>query len=1531
MKLITHTQTFTGGVNTVLAARLMNNNQASYILNCNVLSSAEGNVGIITSPKGTIPVQVALPEGENLTIGMCLNEESNKMYYAVWNALGYHSWYEFDYISLTVKLIFQSITFTGNVDILKWEKGKFILHSNIIDNNLLYWTMDGHPARKLNIQKSLERSVDGYGTVILDEYVRAAKKTSKLVPQTEYFTNPNIPTNSVYRNLFKFAVRYIYDDGEYSVFSDFSSVAVPSEEAVTGTLGVPKINNGIYVRVQTGGMLVKKIEIAMQRTDQDSVLETPSAWVSVVVLDKDVLGIPNNSEYAYEFYNNNTYLFLSPEEVNKQQSDFPKNPLLQEYTNNRIVYGNFKFGFPSVKIDMSAEVIYEDLFVPDGTANVLNNPSLVYTFIDHAYEKGGFLGGGGGWRSTIGRITVGPDVKSGNVFVVSFINDPFSVTITATLSDDSRTIAAKIRSAFTTHGRMNGSKGSYVRDIVTDVSGFTSFEFRVWNQWNADYIGVNTSVTPVNYSTLKDTGNSVLNEKLGSSYRYALRYEDQDDGRSLAYGGGGVVSINTINQLGSIKKASTILTINHKAPSWATHYSIVRTLNLTHSDYIQFLVQKVVTVTTTVLGEEYHDVMLGSMYQYNKVHPNSTLNYEFKKGDRIRLLKTVEGSTWTVPPVVVEYEVMDFFPEIANIVQANITVDGSAKVLTTPDSNNIGNNIVIAGHERVIISVESDGYILNSPISVNGADSEAPEVLGGFTIINRNGVLRIKMDPDYPIVANGVDKFSLVEVYKPTQTFTDISNEGYYDIGYKFEIYQDGSNYYHRGNNQDQTASEPAKIKIGGIGNYVRNRELITNDSVTNPQSKVTSIEDPSYSDFYVSSLSSYGRPTRLDDSRGEVTFDSSFIWSDPFIEDTNINGLNLFKSTNRVDYNDKYGSSQRIIFYEGRMYIFKYLKIGWVPVMGSIFTDTEGVPSVAISTKLLPDKMEYFLWEGGVASNPESVVKEGNNIHGVSPTSEVIFEIGGAGVVPTSKIYGIDNFAREIITGASKAGMPIVGSINRKNNQYVIMIPEYDIPSYSDEINVSNSWIVPVEDSEIYQIVTVPDNGSLSLSDGVFTYSPNTGFSGMDYFTYKTAGGITRQVCINVLPEDTQLVWKPGGQYCVVSGGTRTGFVGYSILEEYDNISETYTGQVKPNAVGDPDYEAPFEDLEICPIGLEYVKIGTLSRINNQTIMFNITSVESFNVVVKVGNEYSGAIISETGVVASGEHELVIPSGSTDASLFLVVDSSAYSSVSKFHAYGAYFKSARFTDLPNLLELVLDQSTISQSHNLPFITLDVIGNISLTKLWVIHHRLSSINLNTNVNIVDLKLNIGLTLASLTIGSWPVIQRIDVSECLFTRQLYSSAFVDQLIQSFNAVVPELGGVYYLKYGANNASGVEPSQSSSIYYNSLVDKGVTIIGRPPKPIVQSVWLTLNLLTNHNSVRADFILDESLSVPISITVFGTLVDVNGNLTSINDLVIMEAGMAYYGKDYFTGSGFDIEATEISIENVLPNPAGGIQINY
>lgn len=1518
-KKLIHRQVFTEGMNTVLAAELMKSTQYIYALNCDIVSSNEGNLGIISNIKGTVEVPVDLPEGENKTIGVVLDEESNCMYFAVWNSLSFHTWYQFDISSNTVKSILQSITDTGGTNIFNWSEDSVILHADIVRNNLLYWAVEGDHARKFNISKALDKTDTGYGTIILDDFTRAYKKTSVFPPEAEYFTNEDIFNNSVYGYLFKFSIQYIYDDGEESAFSDWSRVPIPTEENSAGYVGVPNMNNGIRVRMLTGGKLVEKIRVVMKKTDLEG---GETVWVNIVVLDKGVLDIPDDSEYEYDFYNNNSYLGIDQTEVIRPQSYLPRMPKLQAFTNNTMVYGNFKIGYPKIDVDFSASVSYSDLFIPSETENQTNNPFINVVIIDTYYEDGSFLARG--WRHTVAEVVIGNDVRRGNVFrMIGRASNSVKIdkTVVATANDDSRSIAAQFYSYMANHERIRIG-GAWIEPVTRDSTGISRFRFDFRGETGDSYLTFQYSAQPVTFNSLKNTGNSVVNEKMGAALRYALYYEDDDGRKTLAYGNNEIVDIDTINDQGGIKQVKTSIRINHMAPSWASRYGIVRTKNLKQLTFIQVLVQSIQNVTTTSLGEEYHDLSLASLYTYQQVNPNATIRYEFKKGDRVRFVGLMTNGVQSYPSNVIDYEVLDYFPEVRHIINENVVTNGTAEVVTSVNSNYIGSSIIIGGIEREILGIRSsnDGYILNAVIGTS-------QTYPSYEIVNRRGVIRIKISDQYPITINPSNNiYPIVEIYTPYQSLSNSENENYYDIGYKFDIV-DG---YHIGNEQDQSAGVPAIINVEGLDNYVRNRPLATNTSITNPNMTLGMVEDPSFSDFYISDLSSYGRATVLDDSEGEVELGNRLVFSSNTVEGTKIVGLNMFDNLSRVDYNDKYGTISRIMYNEGRLYIFKHLKTGWIPVGSKIITDNEGQAFLAASDRLLPESMQYFLWEGGVGDNPESIVRDGNDIFGVSPNSGVIFRIGGNGVIPISKTFGIDNEARDIISSATKSNIRMFGGYNRKKDLYVLNIPEYDKIAYNDTISSSNYRTRDIPILGSWGITSPPGHGSVSINGDVATYSGNQGYSGMDYFSYRAGTGIVRNVCLNILSSDTETSWRGDGQFCVAdTEGVRTGEVGWSILAEYDNINEVFTGATKPNTPSDPDYVSPIMDEGICPIQMEFIRLGVLSaEKSSQSITFGITSEDEFNVQVRVGSDYYGALIDETGDVSSGEYTLDLPIAQGEYSIYLLIPTANYDGVSEISITGAYFKSAFFGEVKNITSLILDQSSIPASHNLVFNILDISSNVNLTTLRVIHHNISSINLSTNNILQEINVSRGVSLSSLTIGSWSSLNILRVHDSLFTGTNYSTSFIDSVIASFDAATIS-GSGKVLQYGVNNSSGIRPSQSAISSYSSLISKGVAVTGL--SPLSNTATLRLNYLDSGDgnyfaaaslSRPLDVVLTVSFLYEVRQTSAGPIID-SGGVS-----FVFQPGDTLKNQNIY--SGFGSYVFRFTNVNVSPNPAGGIQIN-
>jgi len=195
-----HLQTFDGGIDSVSAPELVKPNQYDYALNINTMSTANGDVGVVTNIKGNVLIPKTLPSGRCRTLGWARDEEKNKLYEFVWNINGYHTIYQFDGLTNQSIVVMQSITDTGGIDIFGWTEFELILMTDVVRNALLYWVKAGNKAAKINVNKALDKSPTGYG-IITEEFVNAYKLAPIVAPTMEYYSDTTVPINRLYGTL----------------------------------------------------------------------------------------------------------------------------------------------------------------------------------------------------------------------------------------------------------------------------------------------------------------------------------------------------------------------------------------------------------------------------------------------------------------------------------------------------------------------------------------------------------------------------------------------------------------------------------------------------------------------------------------------------------------------------------------------------------------------------------------------------------------------------------------------------------------------------------------------------------------------------------------------------------------------------------------------------------------------------------------------------------------------------------------------------------------------------------------------------------------------------------------------------------------------------------------------------------------------------------------------------------------------------------------------------------------------------------
>ena len=255
-------------------------------------------------------------------------------------------------------------------------------------------------------------------------------------------------------------------------------------------------------------------------------------------------------------------------------------------------------------------------------------------------------------------------------------------------------------------------------------------------------------------------------------------------------------------------------------------------------------------------------------------------------------------------------------------------------------------------------------------------------------------------------VENGIQTIDLTsgaffEIYSPK---LDVSEDIYYEIGECYEVGKgligDFVLTYHKGQTQDQDPFNPsqnsAKGTLIGGDTYYRERSINSGTGVYN-----VNIDSQLYSDSWQSKISDIGRPNIVDKNAKRVNRITSIYYSDRFIPETNINGLNSFFDIAFETYDRKYGSIQKLFSQDKRLDCYQETKTGKILVEENVIFDQFDQGTVASSSKVL-SKIIYYKGDYGTL-NPESFVENEGRRYWFDVRNGKVLRLSNDGITPLS------------------------------------------------------------------------------------------------------------------------------------------------------------------------------------------------------------------------------------------------------------------------------------------------------------------------------------------------------------------------------------------------------------------------------------------------------------------------------------------------------------------------------------------------
>ena len=352
--------------------RLVKATEMTDALNVRVSSDDNGDALVLKNAYGNteITLNTALPAGTNKVIGSVASEQSNSIYYFVWNSNDDHSIYKYSAGTNKSEQVYKDSVLSFNKN--GFVKGNVV--TSIDGDELLYFNSGTSEPKKINASKALrDTSYPGGST---DEekllFLTVAKQPPLSPPTFSIVNNASLKENNISDKVFQFAYRYIYEDGEISALSPYSSLTTSIAQLRDGFNTEEAIDfyNQINVFVRNTIADVSKIQVFAREGNEGTFYEIAEKTNN-----------KNTNAVTINFNNQFKGEALSIDDKNKLFDNVPQQADSQEIVDGRMMYGGYTEGYPNTNPNVSLITNYKDT-EPIYNISLSVTSSLSGTFVD---------------------------------------------------------------------------------------------------------------------------------------------------------------------------------------------------------------------------------------------------------------------------------------------------------------------------------------------------------------------------------------------------------------------------------------------------------------------------------------------------------------------------------------------------------------------------------------------------------------------------------------------------------------------------------------------------------------------------------------------------------------------------------------------------------------------------------------------------------------------------------------------------------------------------------------------------------------------------------------------------------------------------------------------------------------------------------------------------------------------------------------------------------------------------------------------
>jgi len=250
---------------------------------------------------------------------------------------------------------------------------------------LAYVNGKGEP-KKIDVNRCVDELTNGdlnsmYSTQRdIHDFIHAAPRVPMAPITFQFLFDPNeLESNFVNRQPIQFCYQNVYKDGSKSAISPYSDLAIPDGILSLGgaSLASKSIENVCQLQIPAQGPEVRFLNLIFREGNDgvpflfDKIENSPTQEN----LNFNYIGSESILGF-YNFKNDKTGVVLDETDRFKTFDNVPRDVYAQELIDDRVVYGNYKEGYPNLNVNVQTEVILNDAPPPGYTFEVDALPYL---------------------------------------------------------------------------------------------------------------------------------------------------------------------------------------------------------------------------------------------------------------------------------------------------------------------------------------------------------------------------------------------------------------------------------------------------------------------------------------------------------------------------------------------------------------------------------------------------------------------------------------------------------------------------------------------------------------------------------------------------------------------------------------------------------------------------------------------------------------------------------------------------------------------------------------------------------------------------------------------------------------------------------------------------------------------------------------------------------------------------------------------------------------------------------------------------